>query len=161
LYENGAAWDADAVGAHVYGAGNPPDADPAVIEKNPARGGHAAYTLRYLERLHDLMVRYGDDRAVWVTEFGWTSNPDPAYGWQRVSEEQKGEYLARSFRLADARWKPWIGPMFVWVLPGPKWARDDEKFWYGIRGAIGDQAWEVLRREATSGLPGGQPPTSR
>jgi hypothetical protein len=68
----------------------------------------------------DVMVRAGDqDKAIWITEFGWNSVPDTLdapYG--RVNEATRAEYTREAYeRIAD-EW-PFVGAAFLWYLRRP------------------------------------------
>ena len=50
------------------------------------------------------------DKQIWLIEFGWHTDPvNPTFAWYRVTEEEKGDYIVRAYRLAHERWAPWIG----------------------------------------------------
>ncbi|MBI4302248.1 MAG: hypothetical protein HY664_06555 [Chloroflexi bacterium] len=136
MYKAGFASYVDAVGAHAGGYNNPPDDDPDHKSvTSTTYKGHWSFYFRRLEQLHDVMLRYGDDRKLWVTEFGWsTNNADPNYAYGADnSDEDQARYLVRAFQLGK-EWG-WVGVMFVWnlnfqsVVPAT-----DEKYPFGILG---------------------------
>ncbi len=130
LYQAGAASWFDALGVHGAGYGSAPETVPMSVERYP----HPSFYFRRAEQLHDVMVEYGDgDKQIWMLEFGWTTDPiNPSYAWYRVTEEQKGEYLVRAYRLAKERWAPWIGVMALWTMPDPRWTSRQEEYWWAI-----------------------------
>jgi hypothetical protein len=134
MYEAGARGCFDVLGAHAPGYKAPPEVSPDEAAANPAYGGHRVFTFRRIEDLRSVMVRNGDaGRQIWLTEFGWTSDPvHPAYSWHAVSEQQKADYLVRAYQFARANWSPWIGVMSVWTLPRPDWSPDFEAYWWAI-----------------------------
>jgi hypothetical protein len=156
LYDAGMRGHYDALGAHGPGFKAPPEVSPQEAASNPYWGGDRSFTFRRIEDLRSVMVRNGDaDKQVWVTEFGWTSDPvNPHYSWSRVSEQQKGEYLVRSFAWAREHWSPWIGPMMVWTMSDPAWESHDEKYWWAITNPDGSPresylALQEARRNGT------------
>ncbi|HLI28414.1 MAG TPA: beta-galactosidase [Chloroflexota bacterium] len=130
MYQAGAAPWFDALGVHGAGYGSSPETVPMSLARYP----HPSFYFRRAEQLREIMVQYGDaDKQIWMLEFGWTTDPiNPAYAWYRVSEEQKGEYLVRAFRLARERWAPWIGVMALWTMPDPRWTPQQEEYWWAI-----------------------------
>ncbi|HEX2923573.1 MAG TPA: hypothetical protein VHS28_06055, partial [Chloroflexota bacterium] len=134
MYDAGARSYFDVLGAHGPGFKAPPEMSGDEVAANPAYGGHRVFTFRRIEDLRNIMVRNGDaDKQVWLTEFGWTSDPiNPAYAWHRVTEEQKADYLVRAFQWARNNWSPWIGVMCVWNMPSPDWPETREEYWWSI-----------------------------
>ncbi len=126
-YRAGAAPHFDIMSAQGYGLGQPPDEHRYVrLRWSPRR------PLTDLDRpidtridvsrvvlLHEVMLRHGDDKAVWISEFGYNSAPEgipnrDAWG-PPVSEAQKGEYLIGQIERARREW-PWLGVMNLWML---------------------------------------------
>jgi len=130
MYEAGAASWFDALGLHGAGYGSPPETTPMSVDRYP----HPSFYFRRAEQMHDIMVEYGDgDKQIWMMEFGWTTDPiNPSYAWYRVTEEEKGDYLVRAYRLARERWAPWIGVMALWTMPDPRWTPRQEEYWWAI-----------------------------
>ncbi len=65
----------DAIGAHPYGAGNPPDeraADAAHV-RSGFNNHPSFFFLDTLEDYHAILVESNIDKPIWVTEFGWPS----------------------------------------------------------------------------------------
>lgn len=106
LYQAGAAPYFDALAAHPYGFGRPPDEAPAADRLN----------FRRLELHRALMEEFGDgDKPIWITEMGWrTSAPDPADRWQVVTPTQQQAYTLAA--LDRGATYPWLQRMALWEL---------------------------------------------
>jgi hypothetical protein len=117
-----------AIGAHPYGAANPPD---ALCCGNSERGYDAApswFFLNTIQDYHTIMEQAGDtSRQLWATEFGWgtyegfmtsTGEPapppdDPPY-LQWLNQDQQATYIIRAFVIGQGL--PYMGPMILWNL---------------------------------------------
>jgi hypothetical protein len=107
MYEAGAGACFDALGAHAYGFGYPPD-DP--------RGAHDGLNLARLADLRAIMVAHGGGaKPVWITELGWTTDGTGNHAWQTVSAEQQASYLAQAWQQISRQW-PWVRMVTVWNL---------------------------------------------
>lgn len=142
MYEAGAAPHFDLLGLNAPGYKAPPEVSPEeAADPESGYGGAPFFCFRHVENMRDLMEQYGDgDKQVAILEFGWHTNTSPEhpdYAWFAVTEEQQADYLVRAFAYARENWAPWIGPMFVWNFPDPKWTVEDEEFWW----AIADPFW--------------------
>jgi hypothetical protein len=113
----------DAVGAHPYGAANPPDeraSDPA--HTAGSYNDHPSFFFRdTIEDYRAILLEVGVDKPLWITEFGWPTiegfGEVDTTGWEyarEVSEADQAAYLVRAIELRRER--PWLGPMFVWNL---------------------------------------------
>jgi hypothetical protein len=96
------------LGAHPYGFAYPPQ-DP--------HDAHDGLNFARLADLRTIMVAEGDeDKPVWATELGWTTDPaGEEQQWLRVSEEQQARYLVGAFEQAAQEW-PWLERIAVWNL---------------------------------------------
>ncbi|HEY4688482.1 MAG TPA: cellulase family glycosylhydrolase [Anaerolineae bacterium] len=113
----------DAIGAHPYGAANPPD-ERAFDAAHKASGFNNHPSFFFLDTLEDyraILTEAGIDKPIWITEFGWPSidafGQVDTTGWEyarEVSEADQAAYLMRAIQLRRER--PWLGPMFVWNL---------------------------------------------
>jgi hypothetical protein len=128
----------DAIGAHAGGYNNPPEADPVASAANPTGRfrNHSSFYFRRIEQLHDVLVRYGDPRKAWITEFGWsTANQAPGYEYGNDNTAQdQASYLVRAFQWVKTN-DPWVAGMFVWNLNFatlPDLPLSDEKPPFGI-----------------------------
>jgi GH35 family endo-1,4-beta-xylanase len=107
MYESGAAACLDALGAHGYGFGHPPD-DP--------RGAHDGLNLARLMDLHEIMAAHGASGIpVWITELGWTTDGVGSHSWQTVSLQQQSDYLTGAWQYIGSTW-PWVQVATVWNL---------------------------------------------
>jgi hypothetical protein len=108
LYPLGLADISDAVGAHPFGYGNPPDsvccdAPEGVL----THYGHPSfYFLDTLNDYHQIMQDSGDfNTQIWVTEFGWGTSEDSAVPLSNSryvsynSLQKQAQYTARAFEL--------------------------------------------------------------
>lgn len=119
----GVAQYVDAIGAHPYGAANPPD--ERALDAAHLRSGYndhpSFFFLDTLEDYHAILIESNIDRPIWITEFGWPSIENfgevDTTGWdyaRDVTEADQAAYLLRA--LALWRQRPWLGPLFVWNL---------------------------------------------
>jgi polysaccharide biosynthesis protein PslG len=107
----------DVMGAHLNATNNPPDTS---YPDNPGPGEWSDHSSFYFLRgvdLRQVMEEFGDQREMWVTEFGWTTeNQAPGYEYgAEISEEDQANYLVSAFDVAREQ-MPWISGMFVWNL---------------------------------------------
>jgi hypothetical protein len=117
VYENGAKGFFDAIGSHPYAGPYAPE--------TPGSAAPLGVYFRRAEEHRKVAEQFGDDPAVWITEFGWLHNfeaaqcnlasDDPYRAPWQVSEATQAEYLARAFKYARENW-PWAGPMFIYNL---------------------------------------------
>lgn len=126
----------DVMGMHLNATNNPPDTSHP---DNPGPGEWSDHNSFYFLRGQDLrgvMSQFADDRPVWITEFGWTTE-NQAEGYEYgadVSEEVQATYLTSAFDVAREQ-MPWVTGMFVWNLNfSTQVPQEDEKY-----------PWSVLR----------------
>lgn len=163
MYAAGARGAFDLLGAHGAGFKAAPEIDPAAVANDraltngdPSRAElRRAYAFRRVEDLRQIMVENGDgDRRVAILEMGWTSDPraNSPYRWHSVTEQQKGDYLARAFQYARTNW-PWAAFMTVIYLPDPTWTADHEQLYWSITNRDGTprDAYLVLKRGLKAG----------
>jgi hypothetical protein len=113
----------DAIGAHPYGAGNPPDeraADAAHV-RSGFSNHPSFFFLDTIEDYHAILLEANIDKPIWVTEFGWPSidhfGEVNTMGWdyaRDVTEQDQAAYLLRSIALRRDR--AWLGPLIIWNL---------------------------------------------
>lgn len=113
----------DAIGAHPYAAANPPG-ERATDPTHRASGYNSHPSFFFLDTLEDyraILLEFGTDKPIWVTEFGWPSidtfGDVDTPGWEyarEVSEFDQTVYLLEAIRLRRDR--PWLGPMMIWNL---------------------------------------------
>lgn len=100
---------ADAVAVHPGAGPHPPDA-----HWPPDAPEQSHYYFRHIERVRDLMLRYGDTRQVWITEVGWTVTTAEGAP-QPVTERQQADYMIDMLWLVRQRY-PWVAGVLVWNL---------------------------------------------
>ncbi len=157
MYEAGAKGSFDLLGIHAPGFKAPPEADPATVALDPALTNRdpsspeerRVYAFRRAEDLRAVMVQAGDgERKAAILEMGWTSDPreNSPYYWHSVTEQQKGDYLVRGFKYAEANWD-WASFMTVIYLPDPTWTRDHEQLYWSITNPDGTprEAYRALQ----------------
>jgi hypothetical protein len=109
----------DAVGAHAVGYNNAPDdwVDKHSVN-TPGFKDHPSFYFRRIWQLHDIMVKYGDNRQMWNTEYHWgAANPPVPGGYEwatHLNESTVADFLVRSIEMMKA--EPWIGGFFIWNL---------------------------------------------
>lgn len=119
----GVAAYVDAIGAHPYGAGNPPDerAADAAHRRSGFSTHPSFFFLDTLEDYHAILTAAQIDKPIWVTEFGWPSierfGEVDTSGWEyarEVTEADQAAYLLRAIALRRER--AWLGPLIIWNL---------------------------------------------
>lgn len=105
MYEAGAAAYFDALAVHTYGFTHPPDAEPAIDTLN----------FRRAELLHDVMLKYDDEKPVFITESGWNDNHRWVMGVRPASRIQ---YTIDALEMVEDDWQ-WANKMCIWVLRYP------------------------------------------
>ncbi|MEM8857575.1 MAG: cellulase family glycosylhydrolase [Chloroflexota bacterium] len=130
----------DAIGYHPYGASNPAwatlgnTADYAISHNDHPSFFFSHTTEDYL----NLMKRYGVEKPLWGTEFGWGSfenldktAPAGAEFMDQMNEWQQAEHIIDVYIFAQEN-DP-IGPMFLWNLNfGPLLGADFAETGYSI-----------------------------
>ncbi|MCS6845268.1 MAG: hypothetical protein NZ528_13250 [Caldilineales bacterium] len=136
VYAAGGGAHFDALAAHPYGFGQPPDQLPAADRLN----------FRRLELLRGVMEANGDAaKPVWITEMGWrTRAPSSADAWQVVTPQQQADYTWKAIAWARQRY-PWLAGIGLWELNG---VADDYGYalWEGAGRAT--LAYDALVRRA-------------
>jgi hypothetical protein len=159
MYAAGLKDVTDQVGVHGAGFKAEPEADPAQVAASAELTNNdpsppelrRAYAFRHVEDVRQIMVDHGDAaRQLAILEMGWTSDPRPGspYAWHSVSEDIKGEYIVRAFKLAQERWRTWMGYMTVIYLPETRWTRNDEQYWWSLTDTDGTPrtSYQLIRR---------------
>ncbi len=148
LYAAGGGKFFDALAAHPYGFGQPPEQAPAVDRLN----------FRRLELHRSLMEANGDGhKPIWITEMGWrTSTPDPADAWQVVTSAQQRDYTIAAIEFV-ARYL-WLERMAFWELTA-----DEDGYGYALWQGEGrtTPAYDALvKRHEARTAPGARHKTS-
>ncbi len=143
MYAAGASGSFDMLGVHAAGFAAEPETDPGDVAASPAltNGDPSStelkrtYAFRHVEDVRRLMLDNGDaEKRISIMEMGWTSDARPSspYRWHSVTEQKKGEYVARAFRFAREEWRPWLAHMTLIYLSQPDWDQSDEQYWWSI-----------------------------
>src|SRR5438045_1609776 len=80
-----------------------------------AKPGSSAFYC--LGQYHDALTQAGDDKKIWLTEFGYDSSPVAVPGYEYstfISEDAQARFLVQAFGIA--RQTPYIGGVMVWNL---------------------------------------------
>jgi hypothetical protein len=128
----------DALSAHPSGFSNPPDCTPATPECSLSGGFNSDdsfFAFTRVSEYRDVMVQNGDGaKQIWLTEFGYCSNPAPPPGYEYcryITEPQQAQFLVQAFQMA--RQLPYVGGMFQWNLNFQMSVpQSDEKWGFGI-----------------------------
>ena len=122
MYQAGLKDYSDAIGVHPSGYNNPPDAawrtyaDPTA--GFGAKGHRSWFFLETTDGYREVMVEFGDaGKPLWLTEFGWASDPNPPAGYEYArdnTEAEQAAWLRKAFEVAQA--KGYVGAAFVWNL---------------------------------------------
>jgi len=117
MYKAGANACFDVLGAHPKGYNNPPDRRFGYVDPQEPSFKNARYYffLETLERYHQIMVDNKDaSRRIWITEFGWASDPNPPAGLEFArdnSRQEQADFLVDALKIGKGL--GWVGPMFV------------------------------------------------
>jgi hypothetical protein len=116
-YAAGAKGYFDVMAVHPYPGPHPPEA----VWYGNGRIGTTAFT--GFTEVRKSMLAQGDDKPIWITEFGWSTTTTASWG---VTYEQQADYLTRAYRLLEAY--PYV-EMGVWYnLRNNHW-NDDADTW--------------------------------
>ncbi len=133
MYDHGLKYACDAIGVHPSGFANPPDSKwPEGNDPNRGFDDHPSFFFRNtMEDYRNIIVRNGDNKRLWATEFGWPSSQNmgsPVPGWEysgEITEQQQADYVVRAFQMAKS-WG-WAGVMFLWNLDVAPWLGKDHE----------------------------------
>ncbi|NLE76539.1 MAG: hypothetical protein GX605_07280 [Chloroflexi bacterium] len=102
----GAAQWFDALTAHSYSFGLPPQTAPQATPP----------CFRRLERLQEVLRSHNLQRPIWISEAGWLTRPDRAYPeTPLVSEAQRAASMEQAEAMVGAQW-PWVERLAWWQL---------------------------------------------
>ncbi len=110
----------DILGAHLSGFSNPPDCTFATPQCSLSGGWNndpSFFAFTRMGQYHDAVTAAGDDKKIWLTEFGYDSSSLAVPGYEYstfVSEDAQARYLVQAFQIA--RQTPYIGGVMVWNL---------------------------------------------
>ena len=123
MLESGVGEFVDGIGAHPYGAANPPRSSfltPSSVTSS--HNNHPSFF--FIDTLNDyqsLLAKAGVSKQIWVTEFGWGTfediSPTVPAGVEFMAETnewQQAEYVGQAFELSQT--ESVFGPMMLWNL---------------------------------------------
>ena len=126
----------DVLGVHSYGYNNPPG--DWLGHQTVATAGfksHPSFYFRRFTQLRDVLLAYGDDKPLWITELGWTSCRLPAPGHEFCldnSEAQRARYLVEAVEMLETQY-PYVQAVFFWNLNFRSVVPEtDQKWGYGL-----------------------------
>jgi hypothetical protein len=110
----------DVLAAHLSGFSNPPDctlATPLCSLSGAWNTDPSFFAFTRLGQYRDVMSQAGDDKKVWLTEFGYDSSTVSVPGYEYstyISEDAQARFLVQAMQIA--RQTPYIGGVMVWNL---------------------------------------------
>jgi polysaccharide biosynthesis protein PslG len=110
----------DVLAAHLSGFSNPPDCTPSTPQCSLSGAWNndpSFFAFYRLGQYRDAMTQAGDDKKIWLTEFGYDSSDVAVPGYEYstfISEDAQARFLVQAFQIA--RQTPYIGGVMVWNL---------------------------------------------
>ena len=143
----------DVMGAHPSGYNSPPGdwVDRSTAPGSGFRNHDSFFFLRFTQ-LREVMLKHGDDKPMWFTEFGWSvcdpNNRVPHYEYcGDNSEEERAAYFDQAFQMLWEQY-PYVQVAIVWNLNFRAIVPEtDEKWGFGLVNADWSTtpAYEVLK----------------
>lgn len=112
-YAAGAKGSFDVMAVHPYPGANPPEA----VWYDGGRIAATAFT--GFREVRAAMLARGDDKPIWLTEFGWSTTTTSSWG---VTASQQTDYLARAYRLLESY--PYVASAYWYNLRNNFWQND-------------------------------------
>jgi hypothetical protein len=112
-YAAGAKGSFDVMAAHPYPGPNPPEAVWY------AGGRIAQNAFSGFREVRGSMLARGDDKPIWLTEFGWSTTTTESWG---VTQAQQADYLTRAYRLLESY--PYVTQAYWYNLRNNFWDSD-------------------------------------
>jgi hypothetical protein len=116
-YAAGAKGYFDVMAVHPYPGANPPEA----VWGSNGRIAPSAFT--GFREVRNSMLARGDDKPIWLTEFGWSTTTTSGAG---VSLSQQADYLTRAFRLLESY--PYVTIAYWYNLRNNFWDNDADSW---------------------------------
>jgi polysaccharide biosynthesis protein PslG len=116
-YAAGAKGYFDVMALHPYPGPNPPE----VVWHDGGRIGPMAFT--GFREVRSSMLARGDEKPIWLTEFGWSTTTTEAWG---VTQAQQADYLTRAYKLLESY--PYVAAAYWYNLRNNHW-NDDADTW--------------------------------
>jgi polysaccharide biosynthesis protein PslG len=110
----------DVLAAHLSGFSNPPDCTPTTPQCSLSGAWNtdpSFFAFYRLGQYRDAMTQAGDDKKIWLTEFGYDSSEFAVPGYEYstyISEDAQARFLVQAIQIA--RQTPYIGGVMVWNL---------------------------------------------
>jgi hypothetical protein len=110
----------DFMAAHLSGFSNPPDCMPSTPQCSLSGAWNtdpSFFPFYRLGQYRDAMTQAGDDKKIWLTEFGYDSSTLAVPGYEYstyISEDAQARFLVQAFQIA--RQTPYISGVMVWNL---------------------------------------------
>ncbi|MDP9293584.1 MAG: cellulase family glycosylhydrolase, partial [Actinomycetota bacterium] len=112
----------DLMATHPYTAHGQ---SPAVVDRGPD-GRITTTSFLGFEEVRKVMLAHGDDRPIWLTEFGWSTNSHTDLPLGGVTEEQQAEYLALAFKMLET--VPYVPVAVVYNFRNNYWGGDADNW---------------------------------
>jgi hypothetical protein len=112
-YQAGAKGNFDVMAVHPYPGPNPPE----TVWYAGSRIAPNAFT--GFREVRNSMLARGDDKPIWLTEFGWSTTTTASWG---VTPTQQADYLTRAYRLLEQH--PYIQLAYWYNLRNNFWDQD-------------------------------------
>ena len=145
----------DVMGAHPSGYNSPPG-DGVGRSTAPGSGfrNHDSFFFLRFTQLREVMLKHGDDKPMWFTEFGWSvCDPNNRVLHYEYCGDNSEEERARNFDQAfQMLWEqyPYVQVAIVWNLNFRAIVPEtDEKYGFGLVNADWSTtpAYEVLKAQ--------------
>lgn len=108
----------DVMATHPYTAAGQA---PTIISRQ-SDGRMTPQTFRAYEEVRAVMSAHGDNKPIWFTEFGWSTNSQTLHPLGGVSETTQALHLADAFQIIAT--VPYIEVAIVYNLRNNYWAND-------------------------------------
>jgi len=112
-YAAGAKGYFDVMAVHPYPGPNPPE---PVWTSN---GRITPTSFTGFKEVRSSMLARGDDKPIWLTEFGWSTTTTESWG---VTQAQQADYLTRAYRLLESY--PYVTLAYWYNLRNNFWDSD-------------------------------------
>lgn len=110
-YAAGAKGYFDVMATHPYTCGSPESV--SYSNGRISKGSFLGY-----REIHNTMLAQGDDKPIWLTEFGWSTTTESC----GVGEATQADYLTKAFQLAAQ--DPYVQVAFYYNLRNNYWSHD-------------------------------------
>lgn len=98
---------------------------PAIIDRE-ADGRMTPTSFLAFKEVRSVMASHGDDKPIWLTEFGWSTNSQVLHPLGGVTEAVQATYLGLAFSLLETT--PYVEVAVVYNFRNNYWA-DDADTW--------------------------------